>query len=318
VKAKAEAETRYGRVRGFESNGIRIFKGIPYAAAPVGRLRFRGPQPPEPWHKTSNATRPGAAPIQASVPGFRFLNLAGGVHQSEECLFLNVFTPGTDSAKRPVLVWIHGGGFLIGAGSTPLYNGSGIAASGDMVVVTINYRLGALGFLCLNEIFGEEFAEASNAGVRDQVAALEWVRDNIDRFGGDPGNVTVCGQSAGAMSIAALLGSPKARSLFHRAICQSGAADHVNSQQEATAVADAFLHKLGDDARDPEALMRMPVARILRAQGSINRSLMSRKRLMAFLPAVDGELIPEAPLEAVKRGAAAHIPILLGTTLDEW
>ena len=315
---KAEVETRYGRVRGFESRGIRIFKGIPFAAAPTGRRRFRGPRPPEPWRETRSATRPGAAPIQASVPGFRFLNLAGGVSQSEECLFVNVFTPGVDGAKRPVLVWIHGGGFLIGAGSTALYNGSGIARSGDMVVVTINYRLGALGFLSLNEIFGEDFAEASNAGVRDQIAALEWVRDNIDRFGGDPSNVTVCGQSAGAMSIAALLGSPKARSLFHRAICQSGAAGHVNSQAEATAITDAFLHQLGRDARDPDALARMPVARILKAQGAINRSLVNRKRLMAFLPVVDGKLIPEAPLDAVKRGAAADIPILIGTTLDEW
>ena len=137
-----------------------------------------------------DATRTGAVPIQASLPLLRFLN-AGGSRQSESCLFLNVWTPGLDGAKRPVLVWIHGGGFLIGAGSTPVYEGHDLARRGDIVLVTINYRLGALGFAHLNGVCGEEFRDASNAGLRDQVAALEWVRDNIDRFGGDPGNVTI-------------------------------------------------------------------------------------------------------------------------------
>jgi para-nitrobenzyl esterase len=207
---------------------------------------------------------------------------------------------------------------MIGAGSTAVYEGQDLARRGDIVVVTLNYRLGALGFVHLNGVCGEEFRYACNAGVRDQIAALEWVRDNIDRFGGDPGNVTVFGQSAGAMSIGALLGAPRARKLFHRAICQSGAAQHLLSQEQADQVAEDFLRKLGDPPRNPGALARIPSGRLLKAQGSTNRELADLVRLMVFLPLVDGELIPEPPLDAVARGALADVPILLGTTLDEW
>jgi para-nitrobenzyl esterase len=264
-----------------------------------------------------DATHAGAVPLQASLPLFRFLN-AGGNRQSENCLHLNVWTPGLDGAKRPVLVWIHGGAFLIGAGSTPVYEGQDLARRGDLVLVTINYRLGALGYLHLNGIWGEEFHDACNAGLRDQIAALEWVRANIDRFGGDPGNVTVFGQSAGAMSIGALLGAPRARKLFHRAICQSGAAHHLLSQEQANQVAEVFLRELGGPPPTPDALARIPASRLIKAQGATHRELADRQRLMVFLPVVDGELIPEPPLTAVGSGAIADVPILLGTTLDEW
>ncbi len=312
-----KADTCYGRVRGSEIRGIRSFRGIPFARPPTGVRRFRPPEPPQPWKRTRDATRSGAVPIQASLPLLRFLN-AGGSRQSESCLSLNVWTPGLDGAKRPVLVWIHGGGFLIGAGSTAVYEGHDLARRGDIVVVTINYRLGALGFVHLNGVCGEEFRGASNAGLRDQVAALEWVRDNIERFGGDPGNVTVFGQSAGAMSIGALLGVPRARGLFHRAICQSGAAQHVLSQEQANEVAEVFLGKLGSPPRTPGALGRISASRVLKAQGATNRELSNLEKLMVFLPVVDGELIPEPPLDAVRRGAVAALPILIGTTLHEW
>jgi para-nitrobenzyl esterase len=243
---------------------------------------------------------------------------AGGARQSESCLSLNVWTPGLDGARRPVLVWIHGGAFLIGAGSTPVYEGKDLARRGDLVVVTFNYRLGALGYMHLNGVCGEPFRQACNAGLRDQIAALEWVRDNIDRFGGDPDNVTVFGQSAGAMSVGALLGAPRARKLFHRAICQSGATHNVLSQDEANQIAEAFLGNLGDPPRTPEALARIPPSLLLKAQGVTNRELANLRQLMVFLPVVDGELIPEPPLDAVARGAVADLPILLGTTLDEW
>jgi para-nitrobenzyl esterase len=246
-----------------------------------------------------------------------FLN-AGGARQSEECLHLNVWTPGLDGAKRPVLVWIHGGGFLIGSGSSLLYEGHGLARRGDLVVVTFNYRLGALGFAHLNGVCGEEFRDASNAGVRDQIAAFEWVRDNIERFGGDPDNVTVCGQSAGAMSIGALLGAPNARKLFHRAICQSGAAHNVLTQDQANEITEIFLGELGGPPPNRNALARIPVARVLKAQGATNRRLSSLEKLMVFLPVVDGDVIPEPPIAAIRRGAAANVPILVGTTLDEW
>jgi len=313
----AEVETRCGRIRGFERRGIRAFRGIPFARPPVGPLRFQPPQPPEPWKGTRAAVRPGPVPIQASIPMLSFVN-AGGARQSEDCLYLNVWTPGLDGAKRPVLVWIHGGAFLVGSGSTPVYQGHGLARRGDLVVVTINYRLGALGFLHLNEIGGEEFRSASNAGGRDQIAALEWVRDNIERFGGDPDNVTVCGQSAGAMSIGALLGSPRARALFHRAICQSGAAQNVISQSQANEVARTFLAELGDPPQRRDALARIPVGRLLRAQGATHRRLADLERLMVFVPNIDGEVIPEHPLTAVRAGAAADVPLMVGTTLDEW
>lgn len=312
-----KVETRYGKLRGFEVRGIRTFRGIPFASPPEGTRRFRQAGPPEPWSGTRSAKRPGAVPIQASVPLLRFLN-AGGSAQSEDCLHLNVWTPGLDGARRPVLVWIHGGGFLIGSGSIALYEGHDLARRGDMVVVTINYRLGALGYLHLNGIGGEAFRGASNAGLRDQIAALEWVRDNIDRFGGDPGNVTICGQSAGAMSVAALLSAPRARPLFQRAICQSSAAPSVLSQAEADRVAEFFLGKLGGPPLTPEALARVPANQLLRAQGAANRELANLERLMVFLPVVDGDVIPEPPLQALKSGAAARVPILVGTTRDEW
>lgn len=310
-------ETNHGKISGSEARGIRLFKGIPYGRPPVGPLRFRPPLPPEPWTDVRKATRPGPVPVQASLPWLSFLN-AGGARQSEDCLYLNVWTPGLDDRKRPVLVWIHGGGFLIGAGSTRIYEGSQLARRGDMVVVTINYRLGALGYVHLNEVCGSDFEDASNAGVRDQIAALEWVRDNIESLGGDPGNVTLCGQSAGAMSIGALLGAPRARGLFRRAICQSGAAHHLLSQDRANEIAEIFLGELGSPTRDVETLGSIPADRILKAQGATNRRLAGLAELMVLLPCVDGDLIPEPTLEAVRRGDTADIPLLIGTTLDEW
>jgi para-nitrobenzyl esterase len=217
-----------------------------------------------------------------------------------------------------VLVWIHGGGFLIGSGTTPVYYGGDLAKRGDVVVVTINYRLGALGYAHLGTVLGPEFAQSTNLGVRDQIAALEWVQGNIARFGGDPGNVTVFGQSAGGMSIGALLGAPRARALMHRAICQSGAADHVVSTARAREVASAFLRELGGPSPSHAALGRIPLAEILRAQMAVMARHSDLRQLMAFLPAVDGDVIPDPPLDQLRRGAAAKIPILTGATLEEW
>jgi len=312
-----EVETQSGRIRGLESRGIRVFRGVPFARPPLGTGRFQPPQPPEPWAGTRPAPRAGDVAYQARKPVFSYLN-TGGARQSEDCLNLNVWTPGLDGRKRPVLVWIHGGGFLIGSGSTRIYDGHSLARRGDLVVVTINYRLGAFGFLHLNGIGGDAFRHASNAGLRDQVAALEWIRDNIERFGGDPDNVTVFGQSAGAMSIGGLLGAPRARALFHRGILQSGATHNVLSQEQADRIAHAFLGELGGPPCDGKALARVPVLRLQKAQNAVIRAHANLETLMVFQPAVDGDLIPEPPLDAIRKGAAAHIPLLIGTTLDEW
>ena len=312
-----QAETVHGRVEGTESRGILAFKGIPYAEAPQGRFRFQPPRPLKGWKGLHPAHRCGAVPIQPALPIFRFLN-AGAARQSEDCLFLNVWTPGTEGTKRPVLVWIHGGGFLIGAGSTPVYDGQHLAQSGDIVVVTLNYRLGALGFVHLDGLGKSGFEQSSNLGTRDQIAALEWVRENIAQFGGDPENVTVCGQSAGAMSVGALLGAPSARGLFHRAILQSGAGRHVLDRDRADEAAELFLDQLGNPRCTPKSLGALSAAQILRAQGAVNSKLMNARDLMVMMPCVDGDLITEAPLDAIRKGRASDIDIMIGTTLDEW
>ncbi len=312
-----EVETRYGWIRGTESAGIRSFRGVPFASPPAGVRRFLPPAPPEPWTGVREATRPGPAAPQYALPWFGWIS-AAGVSPGEDCLSLNVWTPGLDGARRPVLVWIHGGGFMVGAGSTGVYDGSELARRGDVVVVTLNYRLGGLGYIHLGHAFGSGFEESTNLGVRDQIAGLEWVREHIERFGGDPGNVTVFGQSAGGMSIGALLGAPRARRLLHKAICQSGATDHVLERELSERVARTFVERLGGPPASHEGLGALPLESILRAQRETMAELSNMETLMVFLPAVDGDVIPEQPLEAVRRGATADIPLLVGATLDEW
>ncbi len=315
--AAPQVQTSHGRLRGQSRDGIAAFRGIRYARAPRGTLRFRPPEPAEPWTGTREALRPGPAAPQVRLPGLPFVSLAGQ-SSGEDCLSLNVFTPGTDGARRPVLFWIHGGGFLVGSGATPLYDGRKLARRGDLVVVTVNYRLGALGFLDLGSVFGESLAQSSNLGLRDLIAALEWVRENAERFGGDPSNVTICGQSSGAMCVSALLAAPRARGLFHRAIAQSGAADHVLPRDGAARVAHAFFGQLGGPPGDLEALGRIPVERILQAQHRTILGIQDPRRLMIYLPSLDDDVLPRDPLDALRAGGGAPVPLLLGTTLDEW
>jgi para-nitrobenzyl esterase len=236
--------------------------------------------------------------------------------QSQDCLFLNVWTPRADGKRRPVLVWLHGGAFVMGSGSTALYAGARLARLGDVVVVTVNYRLGALGYLNLRELGSGPSPPAANLGLRDQIAALEWVRDNIEAFGGDPDNVTLFGESAGGMSVGTLLGTPRARGLFHRAILQSGAAHNVMSQENATQVADQFMRDLG--VVDLSAIQTASVSDILAAQRSTTAKLGLALGSMAWQPSVDGDLLPTPPLEAIEKGRARDVPILVGTNRDEW
>jgi para-nitrobenzyl esterase len=302
-------------VRGREDGDVFAFLGVPFAAPLTGPLRFLPPEPAPPWAGVRDASQFGPAAPQTSLPFFAFVNAAGR-SAGEECLTLNVWTPACDGARRPVLVWIHGGAFLVGSGATPIYNGADLAARGDVVVVTINYRLGALGFAQLGLARGGALAESTNLGLRDQIAALAWVRDHAARFGGDPTSVTVFGQSAGGMSVGALLGAPRARPLFKRAICQSGACDHVLARETGRAVAERFLGALGDPSF--EELAQLPLVQILRAQREVTTNRVSAVELMAFLPAVDGDVIPEQPIDAVRSGAARKHDLVTGVTSEEW
>jgi para-nitrobenzyl esterase len=312
----AVVETRSGRVRGSREDGAFVFRGIPYAAPPVGPLRFRPPGPPAPWSGVRDALRAGASAPQLAGALAQVLG-QGGDGQSEDCLALDVFTPGADGARRPVLVWLHGGGFTSGAGSQAVYHGGSLARRGDVVVVTLNYRLGILGWLALPEL-AEEGGAGANFGLLDQLAALAWVRDNVAAFGGDPENVTLFGESAGAMSIGALLGCPRARGLFQRAILQSGAAHHVHSSESAAAVTAAVLDALGLGPHDVGALRALPVDAILAAQKRVLETFFPDTRLLRFQPAVDGDVLPRPPLEAIAEGSAAGIAVLAGTNLDEY
>jgi para-nitrobenzyl esterase len=310
-------ETGCGRIEGVEEGGVEVFRGIPYAASTAGAGRWRPPAPREPWSGVREARRPG--PMAPQAPGL-ISKLLGdsGLAMDEDCLSLDVWTPSADAARRPVLVWIHGGSFNTGSGSLAVYDGGVLARRGDVVVVTLNYRLGALGFLPLPELAREEGGAPGNFGLLDQIAALEWVRDNIAAFGGDPDQVTLFGQSAGAMCAATLVGTPRARGLFQRVILQSGAAQNVHAPETAERVSAAFLAELGVGAGDVATLRALPVGALLEAQGRTLERLRREIGEVAFQPSVDGALLPEQPLEAVRAGAAAGIPLLIGTTRDEW
>jgi para-nitrobenzyl esterase len=323
--------TRQGEVRGREKDGVLLFAGIPYAAPPVGARRFRPPAPPEPWAGVRDATSFGALSWQAPGTLGDLLAMPKAACD-EDCLTLNVQTPALDDGARPVMVWIHGGGFTGGTGATPWYNGQRFAQHGDVVIVTINYRLGALGFLHLAELGGEAYASSGLNGILDQVAALEWVRDNIASFGGDPGQVTIFGESAGGMSVGTLLGLPRAKGLFHRAVPQSGAAHNLSSTERAARVTELFLREAA--LPDLDALLAADPQTLVDAQQKLP-ALLQREHLgetleegsganvavvlgLPFQPVADGVELPVPPIEAVRDGLAADVPLMVGTTRDEW
>ena len=312
--SEALVQTLYGKVQGVQEGTVSSWKGIPYAQPPLGALRFRPPHPPKAWSDIRQATQFGPVAMQPST----IEKLAGRrLAMSEDCLTLNIWSPGADDQRRPVLVWIHGGGFEIGSGS--FHNGTPIAAHGDVVVVTLNYRLGALGFLHLAELGSETYAASGNCGLLDQVAALQWVRDTIAAFGGDPQRVTVFGESTGAMSIATLLALPAAQGMFQRAILQSGAAQTVRSSTSATTTARDFLKILGVRPESLSTLEQTPAERLVEAASSLPdwRGTTGAGDTIHFTPVIDGVILPQHPLQAIASGVAKHIPLVIGTTKDE-
>jgi para-nitrobenzyl esterase len=323
-------ETASGRVRGTEERGVSIFKGIPYAAPPLGENRFRPPRKVEPWTGVRDAFSYGDQAIQDdnvfNLPPdlLPIVPLSGVEKTSEDCLTLNVWTSGTSGSKRPVLFWCHGGAFLVGSGSSPWYDGANLCRLDDVVVVTFNHRLGALGYLHLADIAPEtarDFEGAGTAGMRDIVAALEWVRDNIASFGGDPGNVTIFGESGGGAKVSVLLALPAAKGLFHKAVIQSGPAVQMATREDGTKTALQVLAELGLGEKDVAKLRTLPAEKILAAQGVVQARAasgpMSERRRRGFNPVIDGTYFPGGPFNPDAPSVSAHVPLMIGTNKDE-
>jgi para-nitrobenzyl esterase len=307
------AVTTAGAVRGKVRDGVNVFRGIPFAAPPVGKLRFRPPAPPIPWDGVLDAAHASALAPQLPSALEKMLGAPPPRWDEAQCLTLNVTTPGIDGAKRPVMFWIHGGAFVNGAGSSPIYDGTKFSQHGDVVVVTVNYRLGAFGFLHLDEVFGAELAGSGNAGILDQIAGLEWVRDNIEAFGGDPDQVTIFGESAGGMSVGTLLGMFRAEGLYHRAIVQSGGASFASTSARATRTAREVLELAG--VTTVEELESVPAEALLTAQGELLKRGVGAD--LPFQPVVDGNVVPELPLQTIASGATGNVTTMIGTTADE-
>ncbi|MGC8472459.1 MAG: carboxylesterase/lipase family protein [Acidimicrobiales bacterium] len=314
-----------GWIRGREDGGIWEFLGVPYARAPVGPLRWRPPERPEPWSGVRDATMPG--PLAPQVPPAPGATLPGDpLEQSEDCLHLSIWTPAPDSARRPVLVWVHGGGFTSGSAGSVLYRGQRLAAEGDVVVVNINYRLGALGFLAHRGLAsggGVAGSGVGNGGIAgnwallDQIAALRWVRDHISSFGGDPSKVTVFGESAGAMCLSTLLAVPAAQGLFTGAVIQSGP-PYVHRASRAEEAAVSFVRELGMSEVSRAALEAVPAGELVSALAALARHWSRPGELpQPLLPVVDGTILPAAPFEAIARGSASRVATIVGTNRDE-
>ncbi len=316
--ASPHAGTAYGEVRGrTDADGVSAFLGIPYAASPTGALRFRPPEPPTPWTTPRDAVEYGPTAPQAPGVGPIADLLPNVIIPGDDYLNLNVWTADM-TASAPVMVFIHGGAFTSGSGAVSAYDGSRFARDG-VVLVTINYRLGADGFLW----FGEG---TPNLGLLDQIAALTWVRDNIAGFGGDPGNVTVFGESAGAMSACALLTMPAAHGLFHRVIAQSGGAHSVIGPASARKVGDRLAAILGVEPT-LAGVAAAPLPELLLAQQRLTAEVRRRPsprrwgdaaaNLMPFEPVVDGEVLPARPIDAITAGVNPAVDLMIGTNADE-
>ncbi|HEY7640341.1 MAG TPA: carboxylesterase/lipase family protein [Steroidobacteraceae bacterium] len=329
--ASAIVETSAGKVRGVVRNGIFTFKGIPYGATTAGAARFQPPAPPTAWTQVRSSMSYGPVcpqPVRAGWASDRtaFLYDWDDGYPGEDCLRLNVWTPAAEErGKRPVMVWLHGGGYEAGSSQElPAYDGENLSRRGDVVVVSINHRLNVFGYLNMAAVGGEKYARSINVGMLDIVAALQWVRDNVSRFGGDPGNVTVFGQSGGGAKVSTLMAMPAARGLFHKAIVQSGSQLHLASAEASAAQAEAVLKELQAQGIGMEQLTQIPAARLVEmATGVKNRLVSTRPRAptherLGWQPWVDGTVVASHPFDPQAPALAAQVPMLIGTTLHEF
>jgi para-nitrobenzyl esterase len=312
-------KTSNGPIRGrVDNRGLYVFKGVRYGAPPVGDLRFKPPRKPAPWTEVADASQYGARAIQASGGSTAKAETPG---MSEDCLFLNVWTPGIDNKKRPVMVWLHGGGFSSGSGGDAISEGGNLARKGDVVVVSVNHRLNVFGYFQLSKEWGPEYVSSGQAGMLDIVLSLEWVRDNIARLGGNPGNVTIFGESGGARKVPMLMAMPPAKDLFHRAIIQSGSGLDAPSSAEAISLGRELLKKLGIAEGDREALKRTATQAIFDAQPAAAPAASPAGQLTmpisGFVPCVDGIALPRKPFIPDAPTISAKIPILIGSNKDE-
>ena len=339
VKASAQSnivETTAGKVRGYAASGIYAFKGIPYAASTAGKQRFMAPAKMAPWTGVRSALALGPSSPQAF--NSTFIGRRGGWNNdeeafmfdwddgrpSEDCLRVNVWTPGLGAGRRPVLVWIHGGGYSSGSSNElRMYDGESLSRRGDAVVVSLNHRLGVLGYLNLGE-YGERWAGAGNAGMLDIVAALGWVKDNIANFGGDPTRVLIFGQSGGGGKVGTLMGMPSAKGLFQRAAIQSGSNVRRPPQDRSGELSAAVLQELGITKATIDKLQELPYERIVEAGVLAQRKMNPTPAApgtgggVNWAPVVDGRILPEHPWDPKASPLSADIPVLIGTTLNEF
>ena len=328
----AVIDTVHGPVQGLVEGGIATFKGIRYGAPPVGAARFKAPQPPRPWQDVKTAAGFGAPAMQdydrphngtaLSMQLATVFTMRSDMKiDNEDSLFLNVWTPATDDGDRPVMVWLHGGGYAYGSGAWPVYDGANLARRGDVVVVTVNHRLNVFGYLHLAELLGKDYADSGNAGMLDLILALEWVRDNIARFGGNPDNVTIMGESGGGSKVSHLMAMPAADGLFHKAVVQSGPGLTGVPADQATSTARAIVGKLGVDPADAGAVRRVLTTAtadaIAAAAAAAQAEAGGGFGRMRLAPVVDGRHLPHHPFVPEAPAQSRDVPLLIGWNKDE-